>query len=233
VRNELLVELEFPPALKINPVVHVEKLKLFKEDAARFPTRRQVNRQVAQEGRGENREYEVERIVAERVDERGLREYLVLWVGYGLTDASWEPEENLANAPVVVAAWKRQQRETAAEQRRENQEEEKELQAVLEESRRKRRSSSRVANTRATAAAAPAHSVPDEGRDFDQKYEEEEKGEEKDREQEEEKKEEEKEERKEEEEGEEEEDWTVASGRQRRRSARLRRSQRLSQRPSR
>jgi hypothetical protein len=150
VKGELSVELELPPALQINPVVHVEKLKLFKEDPKRFPTRRQENRQVAQEGRGQNKAYEVERIVAERVDEKGLRDYLVLWVGYGLTDASWEPEENLAQAPEVVASWKKQQRTTAAEQKNESEEEEKEMQEILKQRR----------ESRATVAAAPPSPVP-------------------------------------------------------------------------
>jgi len=42
----------------------------------------------------EDGELEVERIVAHRA-KKGRREYLVLWKGYDLADATWEPESGM------------------------------------------------------------------------------------------------------------------------------------------
>ena len=46
----------------------------------------------------EQAEFEVEAVTAKRVS-RNRVEYLVTWKGYGPYDATWEPAENLANAP--------------------------------------------------------------------------------------------------------------------------------------
>ena len=196
VLSAVSVELELPAALQINRTVHVEKLRLFKDEPARFPTRRQVNRQVAQIGRGKSKEWEVESIVAERANERAEREYLVLWVGYGLTDASWEPEENLAGAPVVMREWRRQQGAVRAELEREDGEDEQELRAVLREQQ----------GSRAAAAAGipPLPRSRVEGTVEEKEERKEERGVE------------------EKEEEKEESEWSAGSNRQRRRSVRLR-----------
>ena len=49
-------------------------------------------------------EYEVESIAQHR-GEGSRRRYLVIWKGYPLHEASWEPEQNLANAPEVLAEY--------------------------------------------------------------------------------------------------------------------------------
>ena len=103
------VELDLPEALEIHRRVHVEKLKPFHEDKKRFPTRQQINRPLAARGKRANKEFEVDRILAEREDEEGWIEYLVTWTGYGANDASWQKEWQLENAPEVVQAWKQQQ----------------------------------------------------------------------------------------------------------------------------
>ena len=46
-------------------------------------------------------EYEVEAIL--RHKGKGARRlYLVLWKGYPVTEASWEPESHLQNAPLIL-----------------------------------------------------------------------------------------------------------------------------------
>jgi hypothetical protein len=107
-----LVELDLPPALEFHPRVHVEKLRQFNEDAERFPTRRQINRQVAVHGKRRQKEWGVERILAEREVEGEGIQYLLLWEGYTTADASWQWEWNLGNASDLVAEWReRKERE--------------------------------------------------------------------------------------------------------------------------
>lgn len=51
----------------------------------------------------------MERIVRHRERGRGrgrVTEYLVLWRGYDLSSATWEPEGNLANAPERLAEYR-------------------------------------------------------------------------------------------------------------------------------
>lgn len=40
-------------------------------------------------------EYTVEKIIDSRINERGVKEYLLKWIGYDDKDNTWEPEENL------------------------------------------------------------------------------------------------------------------------------------------
>jgi len=104
--SDVLVELDLPPALEFHPKVHVEKLKPFTENPSRFPTRRQINRQVALQGKRRKKEWGVERILAEREVEGEGTQYLLLWEGYTTADASWQWERNLGNASQLVSEWK-------------------------------------------------------------------------------------------------------------------------------
>ena len=50
-------------------------------------------------------EYEVADILDVRTRRGRPREFLVLWKGYSVFDATWEPEPHLANCPDVLAAF--------------------------------------------------------------------------------------------------------------------------------
>ena len=54
----------------------------------------------------DQREYEVDAITAKRLS-RNRVEYLVSWRGYGPWDSTWEPAENLQNAPEKLAEFER------------------------------------------------------------------------------------------------------------------------------
>ena len=46
-------------------------------------------------------EYEVEAILRHK-GKGAQRMYLVMWKGYPITDASWEPKSHLRNAPLIL-----------------------------------------------------------------------------------------------------------------------------------
>ena len=107
--SDVNVELDLPDVMEIGRRIHVEKLRLFTEDTTRFPTRRQINRPPAAFGKRNKKEYEVERIIDEKV-ENNVKRYLVLWKNWPISDASWEREASLTNAPELLAEWKNIQR---------------------------------------------------------------------------------------------------------------------------
>ena len=145
--SDVVVEVEsngLPP--RLHRRFHVEKLKPFNDDPTRFPTRRQINRPIA-EIIDKEKEYEVEKILGERITkEKGL-EYKVLWCGYPIEDSTWERATNLQNAPEIRKEWELQKKKnkqttsTDLERKTELELEEKEEQkgVVGERRRRKRR----------------------------------------------------------------------------------------------
>lgn len=87
-------QLALPDNLKrLHDVFHVSLLKLYEGKAP--PPRPPVFQST------EDQEFEVAKILASRIV-RGKKQYLVQWKGYGTWDNTWEPVENLKNAPLVV-----------------------------------------------------------------------------------------------------------------------------------
>ena len=54
-------------------------------------------------------EYEVEAILLHKGKET-WRLYLVMWKGYPIAEASWEPESHLVNAPLILEGYLRRVR---------------------------------------------------------------------------------------------------------------------------
>ena len=83
----------------IHPVHHASVLKRHAGDP---PTRRTA----VFRPETEQREFEVDAVTAKRLARNHI-EYLVSWRGYGPYDSTWEPAENLQNAPEKVAEFER------------------------------------------------------------------------------------------------------------------------------
>ena len=52
-------------------------------------------------------EFEVEQILGQRLRGNKIVEFLVKWKGYGIEEATWEPEANLENSQKILAAFKK------------------------------------------------------------------------------------------------------------------------------
>ena len=95
-------KLEMYPRWKVHPVFHVSLLEPYRSNGRVQPPQPPIVVEGALE-------YEVESILEHRF--RGRRHprasYRVAWKGYGPEHNTWEPEENLVNAPEKVAEyWK-------------------------------------------------------------------------------------------------------------------------------
>lgn len=112
--SSVAYRLELPDHWLIHNVFHVSKLKRFHASA-------EIARQIAPpagELVGGELEYEVERILRAK-GPRNARKYLVLWTGYDLADASWEPEENLLpNARELLDDFLKEERRQRKEHRK-------------------------------------------------------------------------------------------------------------------
>jgi len=105
--NPNAYELELPASLKIHPVVNIGHLKEYRDGALAFPDRPQPITRPEPEALDDNGapEWQVERILDHRTTRRGRRQidqYLVEWKGYPISEATWEPIENLTGAFELV-----------------------------------------------------------------------------------------------------------------------------------
>ncbi|EDV46349.1 chromobox protein homolog 5 [Drosophila erecta] len=55
---------------------------------------------------GHNGEWEVEKILAKRV-QNGRAQYFVKWLGFPMVEATWEPYENMSNCCKLVGEYER------------------------------------------------------------------------------------------------------------------------------
>ena len=90
--------LNLPPGWQIHPTFHASNLKAY----IRHPEFEREVEPPPPELVDGNLEYEVEAILRHR-GKGARRQYLVSWKGYDLSEATWEPESHLANAPDVLA----------------------------------------------------------------------------------------------------------------------------------
>jgi rubrerythrin len=99
-RHKDSFQISLPQDFKIHPVFHVNLLKPWiNNDSQEFPDRHQdpppaviINDQE---------EFEAEAIIKKRT-RYGKTQYLVKWKGYRDEDCTWEPEDNLQNAPDLI-----------------------------------------------------------------------------------------------------------------------------------
>ena len=106
-KHRTAYKLDLPPHMKVHPVFHISQLKLYRRptDAARtYEKPGPVN-----VGEG-TEEFEVDEIINHCKRKRGRKkklEYLIVWKGYPVHESTWEPEENVANAPEKIADYYR------------------------------------------------------------------------------------------------------------------------------
>ena len=91
--------LELPASLRLHPVFHVSALRRY--------TAPDETRHISRPGPVDGAdEYEVEAVVSER-QHHGRKQYLVRWLGYDASEATWENETNLGNAKDAIAEYQR------------------------------------------------------------------------------------------------------------------------------
>ena len=98
-------KLKLPPHMKIHPTFHVSQLKLYKKPTNESRTYQRPDPVLTTAG---EEEYEVEEIINHRTRHRGrqvIRKYLILWKGYPAHEMTWEPKDNVANAPEKIAEY--------------------------------------------------------------------------------------------------------------------------------
>ena len=94
--------LDLPPGWQVHPTFHAINLKAY----IRHPEFEREVEPPPPELVDGNLEYEVEAILRHR-GKGARRQYLVSWKGYDLSEATWEPESHLTNAPDVLADYLR------------------------------------------------------------------------------------------------------------------------------
>jgi hypothetical protein len=90
-------QLDLPSSMKVHSVFHVSLLKQYQEGT-------RIGAPPPPVIYDDSVEYEVEAIMDHREprSKRGLKQYLVHWLGYGHESNSWEPESSFDNATEVV-----------------------------------------------------------------------------------------------------------------------------------
>ncbi|EGD74825.1 hypothetical protein PTSG_12531 [Salpingoeca rosetta] len=106
------VRLRFPSHVRAHPVVNVTKTKPCVNNPSDFNAR--PNDEPPPLPDGESDEYEVERILDERV-RRGKRQYLIKWAGYDINDSTWINEDQLTrDVRTLIMEWHQASRNAAA-----------------------------------------------------------------------------------------------------------------------
>ena len=107
IANANAYELDLPAPLRINPVLNISRLKVYR-DPSSFPSRPLADSRPPPEITLEDgvEEYEVESIIAKRGS--GARaQYLVKWKGYPHWESTWEKPSAVAKAPEAMAEFDR------------------------------------------------------------------------------------------------------------------------------
>ena len=111
--NANAYELELPASLKIHPVINISHLKEYRDGGRAFPDRPVRLTRPEPEALDDNGapEWLVDRLLDHRKVKRGARhidQYLVEWKGYPISEATWEPIENLTGSMDLVTEFNEQ-----------------------------------------------------------------------------------------------------------------------------
>ena len=111
--NANAYELELPASLKIHPVINIGHLKEYHDGVRAFPDRPVRLTRPEPEAIDDNGapEWLVDRLLDHRKVKRGTRhidQYLVEWKGYPISEATWEPIENLTGSMDLVKEFNEQ-----------------------------------------------------------------------------------------------------------------------------
>jgi hypothetical protein len=111
--NANAYELELPASLKIHPVINISHLKEYRDGTQSFPDRPVRLTRPEPEALDDNGapEWLVDRLLDHRKIKRGVRyidQYLVEWKGYPISEATWEPIENLTGSIELVTEFNQQ-----------------------------------------------------------------------------------------------------------------------------
>ena len=111
--NANAYELELPPNMKIHPTINISQLKEYHDGTAAFPTRpspltRPEPTAITNDG---TMDWEVERVLDHRrYGRKKILQYLILWKGYPVHEATWEPIEALDGALELVVNYNEQKK---------------------------------------------------------------------------------------------------------------------------
>jgi transposase InsO family protein len=86
--------LALPPGMRVHPVFHVSVLRGYQDPGE--------GRTIHRPGPDDCNEYEVEAVIGQR-KRRGQDQYLVKWLGYDASEATWQTAQDLENAPTALA----------------------------------------------------------------------------------------------------------------------------------
>ena len=111
--NANAYELELPASLRIHPVINISHLKEYRDGVQAFPDRPVRLTRPEPEALDDNGapEWLVDRLLDHRKVKRGARyvdQYLVEWKGYPISEATWEPIENLTGSIELVTEFNKQ-----------------------------------------------------------------------------------------------------------------------------
>jgi hypothetical protein len=98
--SDLAYELKLPSTWRLHPVFHIVHLRPAMLDSSLHPPTKQ--RCPPPDIIDDTLEYGVEEILDHRGSKRH-RQYKVKWLGYPLSEATWEPKKNLTHARQAIA----------------------------------------------------------------------------------------------------------------------------------
>src|SRR5260370_18121246 len=97
---------------RVHPVFHVSLLKKYYSKSSEFSSRQQQGQDIV-DIEADEKEYEVDTIIGQRINKDKQVEYLVTWKGYDESEATWESADNVNDLEAMDQFEKALQHETA------------------------------------------------------------------------------------------------------------------------